>query len=412
MSEEIKHIRELAREVAEIAHSEEMQSLRRMWARHNGLEKVERPPVMCRPLAWRELMSPESFVATDPLYRQIERALRMRLYKATVVCDDEVVESWVDIPAVHLGEDRPMMWGVNIDVKYSGQPGGSFAFQPQIKEEADLEKLKVPDWRVHEKATQERYEKASELLDGILDVRIQYGRLWGPSLAYWGAYLRGLEQMMYDGTDRPAWFHRFMKFLSDAHLQHLKGLETNGSIARNDIGVCNAVCLACGDLPKPDFDGKHVRLSDTWGSGDSQEFDSVSPQMWDEFLLTYQIPIFKLYGLVSYGCCESLVGKLEFLKSKVPNLRRISVSPWSDIEYSAQQCEKDIVMQIRPMPTDVLMTFDEEDMRKDIIQKMERAGDTIFDFCLQDIQTLNGRPEILPAWTAIAKQVGAERYHR
>ena len=218
--------------------------------------------------------------------------------------------------------------------------------------------------------------------------------------------------MMYDCMDRPEWFHRFMKFLSDAHLQHLKGLESDGHIVRNDNGRCNAVCLACNSLPQSDFDREHLRLIDTWGGGDSQEFALVSPEQWDEFLLTYQIPIFKLYGLVDYGCCESLVGKLEILKAKVPNLRRITVSPWSDIEYSAQHCQKNIVMQIRPMPTDVLMHFDEAEIQKDIIQKMEAAGDTIFEFCLQDIESVNGRPEILRTWTCIAKEVGSKMYHR
>ena len=412
MAKEVEQLRDLAHQVAEIAHSEEMQQKREMWARHHGLEKVERPPVMCRALCWHELIPSETYVTTDPLYRQIETALRMRHYKATVICDDEVVEPWVEIPAVHLGEDTGAMWGVRIDVRQSGVSGGSFAFKPEIKEEEDIEKLRIPDWRVDGASTAEKHERACELLDGILDVRVTYGRLPGPWLAYWGAYLRGLEQMMYDCADRPEWFHRFVGFLSEAHVRHAKGLEADGHVTRNDHGVLNAVCYASADLPRPDFDGEHVRLVDTWTIGDSQEFSLVSPAMWDEFILTYQIPFFELHGLVSYGCCESLVGKVEILKRKVPNLRRVTVSPWSDIEYSAEHCDKAVIMQIRPMPSDVLIHFGEEEMRRDIAGKMERAGDALYDFCLQDIQSVFGRPETLQMWTAAAKEVGAEMYHR
>ena len=407
----VAQIRDLARRVAEFAHSDDMQAMRDMWRRHNSLEKVERPMVMCCPVgAWVELVPASSLVATDPLHREIERTLRMRLYKATVG-DDTVIEPWVDVHAVHLGEERPMMWGVNIDVRTSGQSRGSFAFKPEIKEESDIEKLRIPEWGVDEKATQERYQKACHLLDGILDVRLTYGRLGGAGLAYWGSYLRGLEQMMYDCLDRPEWFHRFVKFMSDATIQHMKGLEADGHVVRNDNGVGLAHCDACRELPRPDFDGEHVRLVDTLGGGDSQEFSLVSPEIWEEFLLTHQIPIFRLYGMVHYGCCESLVGKVDILRKKVPNLRRISVSPWSDIAHSAEHCEKRVILQIRPKPTDVLFSFTEEDMRKDIVEKMEQAGESVHEFRLQDIETVDGRPETLPTWTRIAKEVGAELYH-
>ena len=412
MSKDVDHIRDLARQVAEIAGSVANEQRRRLWTRHNSLEKVERPPVMCRPCGgWDELVPPGTLVSTDPLFRKIEHTLRMRLYKH-LIGDDEVFEPWIDVEAVHVGADRPMMWGVNIDVTHSGEAGGSFMFKPEIKEEADLAKLRVPDWRVDEQATRHRQDRAAELLAGILDVRIVYGRLGEASLAYWGAYVRGLEQMMYDCMDRPEWFHRFMQFLSDAHLQHLQGLEADGHVVRNDVGRFNAVCLTCRDLPQADFDGRRVRLIDTWCDGDSQEFALVSPQQWDEFLLTYQLPIFKLHGLVSYGCCESLAGKLEILRRKVPNLRRVTVSPWSDLEYSAGQCGREVVMQIRPSPAEVLRSFDEDDMRNDLRGKMEIAGDTLYDFCLQDIETVYGRPETLTTWTRIAKQVGAELYRR
>jgi hypothetical protein len=265
----------------------------------------------------------------------------------------------------------------------------------------------VPDWRVDEQATQERFEQASELLDGILEVRLTYGRLHGAPLAYWGAYLRGLEQMMLDCLDRPAWMHRFMGFLRDAHLQHLKGLEADGHVTRNDHGLLGH----CDGLPQPDCDGQRVRLIDTWGGGDAQEFALVSPPMHEEFLLRYQAPILALYGLTAYGCCESLNHKIGMLKRHLPNLRRIAISPWTDLAYAAEECQRDYVMQWRPKPTEVIFSFDEEDLRRDVTRAMEIAGHGLMDMCLQDVETVNGRPETLATWTRIAQEVGAERYN-
>jgi hypothetical protein len=401
---EIYIVRDLAGKVAQIVHSEANEKTRQMWRCHNSLEKVERPPVLCRPCGgWEELVPWAGLQCTDSVLREIEYTLRQLLYKHEIG-DDEVFEPWIDINAVHQGPDRAMMWGVNIDVKHA-PGGGAFIFKPEIHDEEDIEKLKIPEWHVDEPATQERYKKACEALDGILAVRLKYGRVEGGELAYWGAYLRGLEQMMFDCMDRPEWFRRFMKFISDAHIRHLQGLEADGHLTRNDTGSCNRLCLACNDLPKPGFTPDRIRLMDRWCVADSQEFCLVSPVQWDEFLLEYQLPLFQLHGLVTYGCCESLVGKLEILRKKVPNLRRVTVSPWSDIEYSAQQCGKEVVMQIRPMPTEVLYHFDEEAVRKDLEQKMQCAGDTLYDFCLQDIETVYGRPEVLKKWTQIAKNV-------
>jgi len=129
MSNDVQVVRELAKQVAQIVHSDQNQKARLLWANHNALRKVERPPVMCRPCGgWEELVPWRGLVCAAPVLREIEYVLRMRLYKHTIG-DDEVFEPWVDVSAVHLGPDRPMMWGVNIDVVHSAT-GGAFIFTP------------------------------------------------------------------------------------------------------------------------------------------------------------------------------------------------------------------------------------------------------------------------------------------
>ena len=59
--------------------------------------------------------------------------------------------------------------------------------------------------------------------------------------------------------------YRLIKFISDAHVKHVQGLETDSHIVRNDVGHIGIACRTCRDLPQPDFNTAHVRLIDTWG---------------------------------------------------------------------------------------------------------------------------------------------------
>ena len=402
MSAECEVVRELAREVADIAGGGPQATIRRRWAQHNDLRTVDRPPVRCRPFCYGEIGIEEKLVCSDSWLRSIERNLRHHLYHHHELRDDWVIEPWYEVQAVHMGEDRPMMWGVNIDVRLPGRRG-SFAFKPEIRTDDDLEKLRVPRWEVNEGATADTVQQHEELLGGILPVRLRYGRLgYGAALAYWGSYLRGLEQMMWDAHDRPEWLHRFFRFLSEAHLEHLLGLESEGHVVRNDNGMLGH----CADLPQPNGDEAGARLSDCWGSADAQEFALVSPTMHEEFLLRSQVPILDLFGLTSYGCCESLTHKFGILKRRIKNLRRVAISPWTDLATAVTELGTDYAMQWRPSPSKVVFSFDESQMRSDVARTMEIAGDCFIDFCLQDVETVNGEPWRLPLWVRIAKEEG------
>ena len=61
----------------------------------------------------------------------------------------------------------------------------------------------------------------------------------------------------------------------------------------------------------------------------------MGPAQHDEFVLQYQLRMLKRYGLNAYGCCEPYNYKYGML-AKVPRLRRVSVSPWSDTNLAAE----------------------------------------------------------------------------
>ena len=73
-----------------------------------------------------------------------------------------------------------------------------------------------------------------------------------------------------------------------------------------------------------------MKLHNLWGYGESQATVSVSPQMFDEFILDYQVPILNRFGLNFYGCCEVMDKRLRYVREKIERLRTVAVAPWCD----------------------------------------------------------------------------------
>ena len=58
--------------------------------------------------------------------------------------------------------------------------------------------------------------------------------------------------------------------------------------------------------------------------------------MHEEFALHYEKKWLERFGLVTYGCCEQLHEKVDIL-SKIPNLRKISMSCWIDVDRAVEK---------------------------------------------------------------------------
>ena len=105
------------------------------------------------------------------------------------------------------------------------------------------------------------------------------------------------------------------------------------------------------------------------------EFESVSVAQHEEFLLQYQMPIMERFGLVSYGCCETLDRKIGMLR-KIPNLRTICVGPRSDMALCAEQAQRDYVLSWRPNPAMISTGFDIDHCRMIVRNGFEQSRGT------------------------------------
>jgi hypothetical protein len=246
-------------------------------------------------------------------------------------------------------------------------------------------------------------EQTADLLAGTMPLKLTAGPLLSATLGTAAADLRGLEPMMMDMATKPAFLHRLMTYLRDATLSAIDQVEASGLLSPNNIGpmTCSNPIGAMGKDNK-------LTCRNLWCMADSQEFDQVSPAMWEEFCLNYQKPIFERFGLVVYGCCEKLTHKIDGVLS-IPNLRVFTCSAWTNLPTVQEKIGRDYCIMWRQKASDVVFPEDTKQIRKDLMAGAKQLQGFYYQIVLRELQTLAGHPNRLHEWTQYAKEA-AERY--
>jgi hypothetical protein len=148
-----------------------------------------------------------------------------------------------------------------------------------------------------------------------------------------------------------------------------------------------------------------VRPEDMWASAESQELAQVGPQHHAEFALAYEKRLLAPFGLAGYGCCEDLSRKLDDVFT-VPNMRRISISPFADVDVSAEKLRGNYIFSWKPRPMDLVGHFDEDAVRGYIRHTVAVAREhgCPLEMILKDTHTCEHHPERFDRWTRIARE--------
>ena len=399
--EDRAYLRDLARHVAEIAADPYNDERRRLWYSHNDL-KPERPMVLVFPEgSWTELLPHDEMRIADPYWRQQEWWLRHVIYRWEHLRDDNVIE-----PVIEVSPHRSVAgWGVDIGMKASTVARGAGVYNPVFSGPDDLSRLQQPHLVVNHDAKREAWDSMNDMFGDILRVRWKRSPGVNTSLVGFLCHLRGLDHVMMDMIERPDWLHEALGFLMNATHVLLDELEASGELElmdSNDYSGSGGVCYT-NDLPAPDYSGT-PRLKDTWGFAESQEYTLVSASMFDEFVLRYQAPLVERFGLNCYGCCEDITDKLDIIIERIPRLRRISISPWTDIAVAAEKLGDRHVFSWKPNPTCVVNPYDADWTRREIRRTLEIARGCVVEMILKDTHTCDGRPERMSEWVRIASE--------
>ena len=141
-----------------------------------------------------------------------------------------------------------------------------------------------------------------------------------------------------------------------------------------------------------------------WGCSNAQIFSEVSPQMHWEFALKHDLRWLNRWGLTYYGCCEPLDGKVDILQ-RIPNLRKVSVSPWCDTERAIDRIGTKYVISRKPTPA--IFAEDRWDpgrARHELRDFLERSRGCHVELIMKDISTVRRQPQRLWDWATMASQ--------
>ncbi len=392
-------IRDLAKEYRDICDNPVQEERRALGRRHNSL-RLTRPLIYARAFAWHE-MPQSACTCRDPLLRHYEDFFRKNI-SWNNLNDDSIFESWITIQAVTTCRG----WGVDVPRTFSDEPGGSFKVDYPLKTLSNIGKLRMPRHEIDEKSTSEAVERLHETVGDIITINLDRGpayRMWTGDIATDLGYLRGIENFMIDMIDDPERLHRLLAFLRDGILRTHDEAEACG-----DWGLSahqNQAMPYAEELQDPAPNVNGIKRKEIWGYMAAQELTAVSPQMHDEFMLQYQLPILKHFGLVAYGCCEDLSQKIDILR-QIPNLRRIAVAPFASVPKCAEQIGRDYVISYRPSPTDMVgYGFNPDRIRKILRRDLHACRDLHVDITLKDVETVQSDPERVKKWLAIAREV-------
>lgn len=394
-----KILKNLALKVLEISNFHEQFEKRKLWFEHNSLKKT-RPLIICDPEnGWNEIITESQILCKNDLSKRWEMVLRKEIFWGEKLCDDKPIEANFDIGYTF----KETSWG--IDLKFSGgNDGGSYIWEPLLKNYKDLDRLKFPSIEVDFETTERIQRLAKEIFDEILNVRLIGKWWWSTGLTYELVLMRGMEQIMVDMLDSPNFVHELMAFLEQGNLKRIKFLERNNLFSpNNDLYLSPGGFGYTNELPDKKIN-KNVQTLDLWGFSESQETIGISPTMFEKFIFPYQYQIQSLFGLNSYGCCEPLDKRWYIIKD-FPRLRKVSVSPWANLEIMAEQLQDNYCYCLKPNPAYLAVKeIDQEVIRKKIKEAFNIIKDCRVEVLMQDNHTIGNNPNNVINWVRIAKE--------
>ena len=401
-------LRQLGEEYMKYASLSVQKEKLNLWKSLNSF-KMQRPMVVIDQLPWNEIcdMEPDTMTIqiTDSWWRQVEIFLRKSIYEWKNFPVDMVLEPYITIPASITYKDYGVELEQDVLVTVENETASSHHYKPVIKEMEDINKIQNLDYTKNDAESAVRLQEAEFIFEGIASVKLSHGvqmhlGVWDRLSEY-----MSVENAYFDLIDRPEFIHAAMRRITDAALAGIK--------AANDLQIHNDIANSCHcsyiytDELLPDFGtGKGTISKNCWAFGMAQLFTSVSPDVTREFELPYIKEMASHFGMIYYGCCDRMDDRLDVIK-EIPNLKKVSCSPWSDRDNFAEKVGKNLVMSSKPTPAFLSdSSFDEAVVRKDLLHTINaaKANGVNLELILKDISTVRYDMSRLRRWHEIAME--------
>lgn len=205
--------------------------------------------------------------------------------------------------------------------------------EPFLKEK-NLDKLEMPDFYLSSsmKLVHLMYERIKESLENDFTVLIQD---WGRGPFGVACHLRGMEKLSIDMIDDPQFVMDLMLVINEGRKKWAK--------------------------QRADFMKVPIQPSSLYN--DEVNIPLLSPKMYENFVLPYEIELSKFYGGINYWHSCGNTTELQNLIKCIPNLEIYHVGPWTDIKQSVSNFkDTDVVLEIALHPLKDVQTATNEEV--------------------------------------------------
>lgn len=406
--DDVKVLRNLAFRYLEIANSSRNTENIKLHKAVIDLKQI-RPVVLINELPWHEMNIDDELTlkCTDPYLQTVEWYFRTNIYKHKHMLADMIVSPFVPVHKIIHSTGN----GISVDEQVMATDKEnhiiSHKYNDVLSTEDDLAKIHAPIVTYDEEETLERFNLIGDILDVIIPVKLIGVNVYG--FAPWDdiSRYRGVSNLLIDLVERPEFMHKIIRKFTNISLSYLNQLEALNLLDNNTAFDLHCTPIHTDDLPKKEINDKNTTRKNIWGRGMAQIFGSVSKKMHDEFDISYMIETIGQCGLAYYGCCEPLDKKIDIVE-RIPNLRKISITPWADVNIAAEAIGKKYVLSSKPNPASVAVPIiDKDNLHREIegILNACRKNQCSCDIVLKDISTCHGRPENIFEWEQVVMEM-------
>lgn len=383
-----ERLRYLASRQVESANSQKNLERVELWKRHN-MYKGERPVIHIEVDTFAHEAINPLLKCEDSFARQIEYSLLHNVINLETFDDDRVVP-----PYFQMGYHTWFsLFGHNIKQTVVKKEDGTemgHKFEHIIDDlQDDFDKILSPsNYGVDKERTKQRFEKTSDIFGDILPVKIVSNCLYSVPTQH-VVHMMGMENMLYSIYDYPDEFKEMMNRIANDYIAYFKHLEKEGVLLQNHSfeSVGQGTMAFCEEEVK----SGPVKTTDLWGFMDSQETVGMSPDMFREFIFPCYKRVAENFGRLSYGCCEPVDAFWDDIKT-LPNLKKVSISPWCNEEVMAENLRNSgIIYHRKPSPNflGVGAKLDEEGFRAHIEKTLKTARGCRVEITQRDVYTVN-----------------------
>ncbi len=421
VSDNDRHVlRELAKRFAEIANAPEMPKRKQMWKDLHSL-KPQRPMLIFEPYWLDGYLDDYTFQCEDETLRPVEENMMFRIRQYEQMGDDIVIEPYFRLgwtgPEIHSTGSN--FGEIKIEKHHAKEPGLAYLTNFPIKTPDDIKRLTPRTFEVVKEPVVKVKEKLEDIFGDILPVKLENYDNFSPDIGNkpfignnflgitWTLFeLIGAEAMMVWPYDHPKELRTLLDFILDDKKRFYQFMLDNGYLTLNtDNQFAGPSCYGYVD-DLPEYGTKEdIGFKDLWTWADSQESESISPDMYAEWYLPYIAELANMFGLSYYGCCERIDDRFPQVKKAIKNLRIFSVSGWTDFAKAGEILGKKYVYSRKPIPALISSpTADWDAIKKEAQETWNAAKNGCLEVIFRDIYTRHCTPERAVEWIKVWKR--------